>query len=103
MKVYFERKEKIFAGLNNGIYYDEEGKPGSSLHLLLSKDGIEWHKFPFNPIIYPEEGWKRAFVYQVDLKRVNNELSLTIKNKNFYYPIMYLLSLKGLILIFFLH
>jgi len=38
LKVYFERKEKIFAGLNNGIYYDEKGKPISSLHFLLSKD-----------------------------------------------------------------
>jgi len=76
LKVYFERKEKILVGLNNGIYYDEEGKARSSLHLLLSKDGIEWYEFPFNPIIYPEEGWKRAFVYQVDLKRVNNELWL---------------------------
>ncbi len=74
LKVYYEWTENIFLGFNNGIYKDKEGSSRSAIHFLLSKDGMEWYNLPFNPIIAPEKGWKDALVYQLDMRKVGNEL-----------------------------
>jgi len=65
LKVF--RWEGGFIGLNNGIYRDEDGRSRSAICLMASDDGIKWTDAPFNPIIPPTTGWKRALVYQLDL------------------------------------
>ncbi|KYH41613.1 MAG: glycosyl hydrolase, family 43 domain protein [Candidatus Bathyarchaeota archaeon B26-2] len=56
-----------FLGFNNGIYKDDEGRSRSAINVMVSSDGVEWVDAPYNPIIAPTEGWKRAMVYQLDV------------------------------------
>jgi len=56
-----------FLGFNNGLYKDGEGRSRSAISLMVSADGIEWLDAPYNPIIAPTGGWKRAMVYQLDM------------------------------------
>ncbi len=65
LKVYRYRGE--YLGFNNGIYLDGEGRSRSAILLMASDDGLEWEDAPFNPIIHPTSGWKRALVYQLDV------------------------------------
>ncbi|HDN97775.1 MAG TPA: glycosyl hydrolase family 43 [bacterium] len=63
--------EGKFIGLNNGLYRDENGRSRSAISLMVSEDGIKWIDFPFNPIISPKDGWKKALVYQLDMVDYN--------------------------------
>lgn len=54
-------------GFYNGIYKDQEGRSRSAICIATSSDGKDWIEAPFNPIISPTEGWKRALVYQLDV------------------------------------
>ncbi|RLF23055.1 MAG: glycosyl hydrolase family 43 [Thermoprotei archaeon] len=65
LKVYRWRDQYI--GFNNGIYKDEKDRSRSAICLMASLDGISWIDAPFNPIIPPTSGWKRALVYQLDV------------------------------------
>ncbi len=66
-----------FIGFNNGIYSDESGKTRSAILALLSEDGIKWEKIHEKPVISPGgRAWKRALVYQLDVKRVRDGLWL---------------------------
>jgi len=76
MKVYYLKEESIFVGFNNGIYRGRDNRSHSAIHLILSEDGYEWFDSPFNPILKPEKGWKKALVYQLDVKKVGDELLL---------------------------
>ena len=50
---------------------------GSAILLLASADGFAWTQVRPEPIIRPEgRGWKRAFVYQLDVARSGRELRL---------------------------
>jgi len=40
---------------------------------MASEDGVKWEDAPFNPIIPPTNGWKRAFVYQLDAKFIEEK------------------------------
>jgi len=60
-------------GFNNGIYLDKYKRSRSSILMLISEDGINWRELFNKPIIYPTSGWKRAFVYQLDVKKFNNK------------------------------
>ena len=53
------------------IYRDENGRSRSAISLMVSEDGIKWIDFPFNPIISPKDGWKKALVYQLDMVDYN--------------------------------
>mgnify|MGYP003878312925 CR=1 FL=1 len=66
IKVY--RYRDYYIGFNNGIYIGVDGKSHSAILLVVSYDGLRWHDAPYNPIIKPTVGWKRAFVYQLDAK-----------------------------------
>ncbi len=59
--------EGEYVGFNNGLYRDNAGRSRSAICLLASLDGVSWVDAPFNPIIAPTKGWKRALVYQLDL------------------------------------
>jgi hypothetical protein len=52
-----------YFGFHNGIYRDERGKSRSALHLVHSRDGRHFERIGKEPIVAPEPGWKRAFVY----------------------------------------
>lgn len=57
-------------GFNNGIYRDGEGRTRSSIRVLASDDGVDWEPLCPAPIIVPEPGWKEAYVYAFDVRRV---------------------------------
>jgi len=62
-------------GFNNGIFRDREGRSRSAILLLRSDDGLRWKPLQSEPVLAPEGGgWKRALVYQLDAKRVGDEL-----------------------------
>lgn len=77
IKVIYDEESDTFYGFNNGIYKDLSGKTRSSIMLLSSKDGINWSEVYSEPIIFPEgSGWKKALVYQLDVKKVGDEMWL---------------------------
>lgn len=61
---------------NNGIYKDDEGRSRSAIMLLRSGDGLVFEQVLEDPIIAPEPGWKRAFVYAFDPVLHGSELRL---------------------------
>ncbi|NVM31973.1 MAG: glycosyl hydrolase family 43 [Candidatus Helarchaeota archaeon] len=63
----------LWIGFNNGIYKQGRWRNRSSILLLKSEDGLKWTDVFDYPIIYPTTGWKRSFVYQLDVKKVGNE------------------------------
>lgn len=65
-----------YLGLYNSIYTDENNQSRSAINVLVSKDGIHFEEAPYNPIIPPTDGWKKALVYQLDLARYKDELRL---------------------------
>ncbi|HUY00134.1 MAG TPA: family 43 glycosylhydrolase [Candidatus Deferrimicrobium sp.] len=60
-------------GFNNGIYKDKYGRSRSSILLLHSDDGITWTDIFDRPILYPTSGWKSAFVYQLDVRKIGHQ------------------------------
>ncbi|MHA1129655.1 MAG: family 43 glycosylhydrolase [Candidatus Helarchaeota archaeon] len=74
--------DNFWLGFNNGIFEDHEGRSRSSILLLYSMDGIVWNKVFKNPIIYPTHGWKRAYVYQLDVKKIGTEYWLYYNARN---------------------
>lgn len=67
------REDDSWIGFNNGIYKDKYGKSRSAILLLHSDDGINWKDALKHPVIYPTgTGWKSTFVYQLDVKKVND-------------------------------
>jgi len=66
-----------FLALLNGLYLDGEGRSRSAISVLMSADGITWQDAPYNPIILPSgDGWKKAIVYQLDLRHFEGKLWL---------------------------
>jgi len=61
---------------NNGIYRDQDGHSRSAILLLHSRDGLTFEQAVSEPILAPEPGWKRAFVYACDLVWHGDELRL---------------------------
>jgi hypothetical protein len=75
IKVLFDEERGLYYGFNNGIYRDSCGRTRSAILLLSSEDGLGWRQEYPDPIISPEgDGWKRALVYQLDVKRVDGEM-----------------------------
>ena len=77
MKVYAGLLDGHLAGFQNGIYEDDQGRSASAILLLRSRDGLDWEEHPDNPIISPSGGeprWRRAHVYQMDVKRAGDSL-----------------------------
>jgi len=61
---------------NNGIYHDREGKSRSAIMLLHSADGVALDQGAGEPIVAPEPGWKKAFVYAFDVVSYGGEIRL---------------------------
>lgn len=75
IKVY-HRDGGGFWAFNNGIYRDRRGRHGSAIMLLESDDGYRFRQLHDEPIIKPDEGWKKAFVYAFDLTVFDGETRL---------------------------
>ncbi len=66
-----------YLGFNNGIYRDSGGRTRSAIRLLSSGDGLLWKPLYPEPVLRPEgNSWKKALVYQLDVKRVAGEMWL---------------------------
>lgn len=75
MKVF--QYESRFIGLENGIYRDCNSRSRSAINVVLSDDGVVWEEAPYNPIVAPtDSGWKKALVYQLDLRWHDGKLWL---------------------------
>lgn len=75
IKVIRDEVRGLYYGFNNGIYLDPEGRTRSAILLLSSADGLSWDSVYPEPIMAPEgDGWKQALVYQLDVRRVGDEM-----------------------------
>jgi len=57
-----------FVALHNGIYRGGEGRSRSAISVLRSPDGMAWQRAHAKPILSPDRGWRRAFVYACDAR-----------------------------------
>lgn len=71
-----------YIGFENGIYIDEENRSRSAIRIIISKDGYSWSGFDKEPILKPGEGWKKAFVYALDVRKIENKLWLYFNARN---------------------
>jgi hypothetical protein len=62
--------------LNNGIYRDRQRHSRSAILLLHTVDGVNFTQVHDSPIVYPQPGWKNAFVYAFDLVEHAGEIRL---------------------------
>jgi hypothetical protein len=62
------RRSDGFVGLHNGIYRDGDGRSRSAISVLRSPDGMAWKRAHAQPILSPDRGWRRAFVYACDAR-----------------------------------
>ena len=69
-------------GFNNGIYRDRHGRNRSAILMLYSADGAVWKDIFKTPIIFSNKGWKRAFVYQLDVRQVDGQYWLYYNGRN---------------------
>jgi len=66
-----------YAGFQNGIYWDDAiAHTRSAVRLVTSQDGLEWEVTPRKPLLSPGTGWKKAFVYALDVRKVEDRLYL---------------------------
>lgn len=77
MKVLRDEGRGLYYGFINGIYRDSDGRSRSAIMLMSSPDGLIWEYVYNGPILAPGgRGWKEAFVYQLDVRRVGDEMWL---------------------------
>jgi hypothetical protein len=66
-----------YVGFQNGIYWDPAASHArSAIRLATSRDGLAWSVPQRAPIIGPEPGWKKGFVYALDVREVEGRLYL---------------------------
>lgn len=74
-------------GFENGIYRDKEGRTRSAILLMASKDGVQWGSVLQGPLLEPDPAkkWKRGLVYQLDAKRVGDDLWLYYNSRSGWF------------------
>ncbi|MHA1270592.1 MAG: glycosyl hydrolase family 43 [Candidatus Helarchaeota archaeon] len=85
IKVIYLENEDIWLGFNNGIYIDKFSKTRSSILLLKSNDGINFINQFKTPIVSPTSGWKRSFVYQLDIRKINDSYWMYYNARNGWF------------------
>ncbi len=66
-----------YVGFQNGIYWDPVvSHTRSAIRLVTSRDGLAWEVPARGPALGPEPGWKKAFVYALDVRPVGDRLFL---------------------------
>ncbi len=78
--------ENLWVGFNNGIYKDSHGQSRSCILLLHSENGLQWNDVFDVPIIFPTNGWKGAFVYQLDVKKIGDQYWLYYNARDDWIP-----------------
>ncbi len=74
IKVLPREENGPWIGFNNGISTDDEGRSRSEIRILESSDGLSWTDCLGQAILKPEgNGWKKALVYAMDVRRRGNE------------------------------
>lgn len=59
-----------WVGLHNGIALDHAtGRSRSAISVRRSDDGVTWRYAHDAPIVAPDVGWRRSFVYACDVRR----------------------------------
>ena len=77
IKVIYDDQRAIYWGFNNGIYSEENGRSRSAVMLMSSADGVSFEDVYPEPVIAPGGGgWKKALVYQLDVRKVGDEMWL---------------------------
>lgn len=74
-------------GFQNTIYRDREGKTRSVIWVLRSGDGVQWEPLFPKPLLEPDPAkkWKRGLVYQLDAKRVGDDLWLYYNSRSGWF------------------
>jgi hypothetical protein len=72
IKVLDDPESGTLLGFTNGIFTDREGRSRSDIRLLASSDGLRWTEVSDTPLVKPTDGWKRALVYALDVRRVGD-------------------------------
>ena len=71
------RLQDGYVGFQNGIYWDPAAcHTRSAIRLVTSRNGLEWYIPGQEPILGPEPGWKKSFVYALDLREVEGAFHL---------------------------
>lgn len=66
-----------YVGFQNGIYWDTgTGHCSSAIRMITSLDGYTWDYNASEPFLKPEPGWKKAFVYALDIRQVGERFYL---------------------------
>lgn len=64
-------------GFQNGIYWGpDRARSRSAIRLVASRDGLEWNILEREPVLKPGSGWKKAFVYALDVRRAGGRFHL---------------------------
>lgn len=75
-KMLPEQVDGRWIAFNNTMYEDAEGNSRSAIRMLVSDDALTWEDACPEPILKPTTGWRRAYVYAFDARRVGDELWL---------------------------
>lgn len=75
--------EDGYVAFQNGIY-EHEGKSGSAICLLASKDGIKWNYLNEKPILEPQKdiSWMSSHIYACDPKIYDGKIYLYFNARN---------------------
>jgi hypothetical protein len=65
LRAYPPEGKRPWLALHNNMFVDKEGHSRSDVRLYESEDGLTWSPTSDKPILAPEPGWKKAFVYAV--------------------------------------
>ncbi len=66
-----------YVGFQNGIYWDNaHSHSGSAIRRVFSTDGRTWSVHDHDPIIKPDQGWKKSHVYALDVQPVDDHWNL---------------------------
>jgi hypothetical protein len=72
-----------YAGFQNGIFWDDGiAHTRSAIRLVTSGDGLTWEVTPRRPLLSPEPGWRKAFVYALDVRKVGDRLLMFFNARN---------------------
>ena len=74
--------EDSYVAFYNGVYQDAEKRSRSAISVLFSIDGVGFEEAPYNPIIIPDVGWRKAIVYQLDLVTWDKQLRMYYNSRS---------------------
>lgn len=75
-----------FLGVQNGLYWNNQTRhSGSAIRLWKSDDGRIWKLVRTEPIIRPDKGWKKRFVYANDIRVSNNVFIMYFNSRDNWF------------------